>query len=75
MDCCDIFNPENTQWETDYGEMNLVYKGDMEELSKETGIDEDKLYELLGEYEDYSKEEIEYQQEIRESMRGGSQWV
>lgn len=75
MDCCDIFNPENTQWETDCGEMNLVYKGDMEELSKETGIEEDKLYELLGEYEDYSKEEIEYQEDVARARRGGSPWV
>lgn len=71
----EIFTPENTKWEIDEDEnghlsQHLVYDGDMEELAKETGKSKDELYELLGEYEDESKDLIECQREINESRKG-----
>ena len=71
----DIFTPDNTEWETDiddYGhvEKHLVYVGDMEELAEETGKSEEELYELLGEYEQESRDLIEYQREVREASKG-----
>lgn len=62
----DIFNEHNTRWEND----NLVYVGSMEDLSNETGIDEDDLYEMLGEYEDESRDLIETIREIEEARKG-----
>lgn len=71
----DIFTPENTKWEIDEDEnghisQHLVYDGNMEELVGETGKTEDELYELLGEYEDESKNLIAYQREINEARKG-----
>lgn len=67
----DIFTPDNTRWETEEdGSRYLVYIGDMEELAEETGKSEDELYELLGEYEDESKDLIETQLEIEEARKG-----
>lgn len=58
----DIFNAENTYWETftdDEGhiEKHLVY-GDMSDLAEETGLSEEELEEKLREYEELSKEEM-----------------
>lgn len=71
----EIFTPDNTEWQTEtneYGvtESHLVYTGDMEELAEETGMSEDELYELLGEYEDSSLDLIESQREIDEARKG-----
>ncbi len=71
----DIFTPDNTEWELSYDEYgrierNLVYTGDMAELAEETGISEDELYEMLGNYEDDSKDLIESQREIDEARKG-----
>lgn len=66
----DIFNDKNTTWEYDNDERHLVYVGSMEELAEETGLSEDKLYEMLGEYEDESLDLIETQKEIDEARRG-----
>lgn len=60
----EIFTEDNTRWEVGIDENGnrdsyLVYTGDMEELAEETGKTEDELYELLGEYEDISRRELE----------------
>lgn len=70
-----IFTPDNTRWEIeedDYGKThkNLVYVGSMEELSEETGIDEDTLYEMLGQYQEESLDSIEYQRQVEHDRRG-----
>ena len=67
----DIFTPNNTEWVTEeYGRRHLVYTGDMEELSEETGKSVDELYDLLEEYEDASLDLIEYQREIEKARKG-----
>lgn len=67
----DIFTPDNTEWiEGEYGGQHLVYTGDMEELSVETGKTEEELYDLLAGYEDASKDLIEVQREIEEARKG-----
>lgn len=71
----DIFTPENTKWEIDEDEnghisQHLVYDGSMEELAKETGKTENELYELLGEYEDDSRDLIEYQRQVEYDRKG-----
>lgn len=67
----DIFTPDNTRWETEEdGSQHLVYAGDLEELAEETGKTEDELYELLGEYEDESRDLIETESEIEEARKG-----
>lgn len=66
----DIFTPDNTHWEYDEGESYLVYDGSIEELAKETHISEDELYDLLGEYEEMSRDLIETEREIAEARRG-----
>ena len=67
----DIFTTNNTEWVTEnYGDQHLVYTGDMEELSVETGRTEEELYDLLADYEDASKDLIEVQREIEEARKG-----
>lgn len=67
----DIFTPDNTEWQTETdGSSYLIYTGDMEELAEETGKTEDELYELLGEYEDESRDLIEVQRDIDEARKG-----
>lgn len=71
----DIFTPNNTRWEIeedDYGHTRqyLVYTGSMEELSEETGIDEDTLYEMLGEYEDESLDLADYIRQVEHDRKG-----
>lgn len=67
----DVFTPDNTEWVTEeYGDQHLVYTGDMDELSIETGKTVDELYDLLAEYEDASKDFIETQREIDEARKG-----
>lgn len=71
----DIFTPNNTRWEVEednYGHTykHLVYVGSMEELAEETNIDEDMLYEMLGQYEDDSLDLIEYQRQVEHDRRG-----
>lgn len=66
----DIFDEDNTRWETEEGRQYLVYRGSMEELAKEYNITEDRAYELLWEYEDMSKDLIETEREIMEAMKG-----
>lgn len=70
----ELFNKDNTVWETDIdSEGNtskcLVYVGSLEELAKENNISVDKVYELLGEYEDMSLDLIEYEEEIRQDYK------
>ena len=66
----DIFDEDNTRWETEEGRQYLVYMGSMEELAKEYNITEDRAYELLGEYEDMSKDLIDTEREIMEARKG-----
>lgn len=66
----DIFNNDNTRWETENGEQYLVYTGDLDELAKEHNITLDRVYELLGEYEDMSKDLIETEREIMIAKKG-----
>lgn len=66
----DIFTPNNTHWEYEDGEPYLVYEGSLEELAEETKIPEDELYELLGEYEDLSRDLIDTERAISEAKRG-----
>ena len=66
----DIFTPDNTHWEWDAGEANLVYDGSMAELAKETHKTEDELYALLGEYEDESRNLQADIEEIEMARRG-----
>lgn len=66
----DVFTPQNTEWETDeddegHRSQHLVYCGSMEELAEEYNLTEDRLYEMLGEYEDMSRELIEEEEERR----------
>ena len=70
----ELFNKDNTVWETDVDDegntsKNLVYVGSLEELAKENNISVDKAYELLGEYEDMSLDLIEYEEEIRQDYK------
>lgn len=69
-ECNEIFTPDNTHWEYEDGEANLVYEGSMAELAEETNLDEDTLYQLLGEYEDASRDLIETEREIDEARKG-----
>lgn len=66
----DIFTPDNTHWEWDAGEANLVYDGSIAELAKETHKTEDELYALLGEYEDESRNLQADIEEIEMARRG-----
>lgn len=75
----DIFTPDNTEWVVDrddrgHESRHLVYVGSIEELSEETGLDEDTLYEMLNKYEDESRDWIEdwaeTQREIDEARKG-----
>ena len=70
----ELFNKDNTVWETDIDSegnvsKHLVYVGSLEELAKENNISVDKAYELLGEYEDMSLDLIEYEEEIRQDYK------
>ena len=70
----ELFNKDNTVWETDIDSegntyKHLVYVGSLEELAKENNISVDKVYELLGEYEDMSLDLIEYEEEIRQDYK------
>ena len=70
----ELFTPENTMWETDVDDEGntskyLVYVGSLEELAEENNISVDKVYELLGEYEDMSLDLIEYEEEIRQDYK------
>lgn len=70
----ELFNKDNTVWETDIDDegnvsKHLVYVGSLEELAKENNISVDKIYELLGEYEDMSLDLIEYEEEIRQDYK------
>ena len=70
----ELFNKDNTVWETDIDSegnvsKHLVYVGSLEELAKENNISVDKIYELLGEYEDMSLDLIEYEEEIRQDYK------
>ena len=69
-----LFNKDNTVWETDVDDegntsKHLVYVGSLEELAEENNISVDKVYELLGEYEDMSLDLIEYEEEIRQDYK------
>lgn len=67
----DIFTSNNTKWVTEeHGDQHLVYTGDIDELSIETGKTEEELYSLLEDYEDASKDLIEAQREIDEARKG-----
>lgn len=66
----EIFTSDNTRWEYENGEPYLVYDGSLEELSEETGKSMDELYDLLGEFEDASKDLIDTINEIREAEKG-----
>ena len=70
----ELFTPENTMWETDVDDEGntskyLVYVGSLEELAEENNISVDKVYELLGKYEDMSLDLIEYEEEIRQDYK------
>lgn len=70
----ELFNKDNTVWETDIDSegnvsKHLVYVGSLEELAGENNISVDKVYELLGEYEDMSLDLIEYEEEIRQDYK------
>lgn len=70
----ELFNKDNTVWETDVDDegntsKHLVYVGSLEDLAKENNISVDKVYELLGEYEDMSLDLIEYEEEIRQDYK------
>ena len=70
----ELFTPDNTMWETDVDNegntsKHLVYVGSLEELAKENNISVDKVYELLGEYEDMSLDLIEYEKEIKQDYK------
>ena len=70
----ELFNKDNTVWETDIDDLghaskHLVYVGSLEELAEENNISVDKAYELLGEYEDMSIDLIEYEEEIRQDYK------
>lgn len=66
----EIFTSDNTRWEYENGESYLVYDGSLEELSEETGKSMDELYDLLGEFEDASRDLVDTIAEIREAERG-----
>ena len=66
----EIFTPDNTVWEFEDGHSYLVYDGSLEELSKETGKTEDELVELLGEYEDQSRDLHDQLMEIEDAKKG-----
>ena len=64
LECTDIFTPNNTEWRNDWDDeghtwMSLEYTGDVEEACEEYNISEDEFYELLNEYEELSKFEME----------------
>ena len=70
----ELFNKDNTVWETDIDSegnvsKHLVYIGSLEDLAEENNISVDKVYELLGEYEDMSLDLIEYEEEIRQDYK------
>ena len=70
----ELFNKDNTVWETDIDSegnvsKHLVYVGSLEDLAEENNISVDKAYELLGEYEDMSLDLIEYGEEIRQDYK------
>ena len=70
----ELFNKDNTVWETDIDSegnvsKHLVYVGSLEDLAEENNISVDKAYELLGEYEDMSLDLIEYEEEIRQDYK------
>lgn len=66
----EIFTSDNTRWEYEDGKSYLVYDGSLEELSEETGKSMDELYDLLGEFEDASRDLVDTIAEIREAERG-----
>lgn len=70
----DLFNEDNTSWVQDEyspnSDRHLEYDGDMLALSKETGYDILTLYGLLAEYEDMSRDRIEYEEELRDAATG-----
>ncbi len=64
-----IFNENNTYWDWDdddegHRRQELFYDGDIEELSKETGLSEDKLIDMLDEYRYECRDAIETLEQI-----------
>jgi len=67
----DIFNEDNTHWETDEdGARYLVCDDEFDEIAKDYGLTEDSVFALFNQYADDSLASLEFIEEREEARKG-----